>query len=143
MFIQQMTANKAKVKTILPFKHCISLTNTFNLVLLFSLQHLFKLFIFPICHDHKKVFIAVIIQRMIIPTSSGVMFTVDPITSKRNVTSINASYGLGEAIVSGIVNPDNYTVINEAIISKKISIKNKAIYALKSGGTEEKKLNMN
>ncbi len=60
--------------------------------------------------DHRKVHIAVIIQRMVFSTASGVMFTADPTTSNRKVVSIDASYGLGESLVSGFVNPDNYKV---------------------------------
>jgi pyruvate,water dikinase len=54
--------------------------------------------------------------------------------------SIDASFGLGEALVSGIVNADNYKVSNDKIIDKKISAKKLAIYALKDGGTEEQKI---
>src|SRR5215469_15441308 len=56
--------------------------------------------------DHKKVWLAVVIQKMIFPDASGIMFTADPISSNRKVLSIDASFGLGEALVSGIVNPD-------------------------------------
>jgi rifampicin phosphotransferase len=90
--------------------------------------------------DHRKVFLAVIIQRMVIPKSSGIMFTADPVTSNRKVTSIDASYGLGEAVVSGLVNPDIYKVRDRAIINKNIAAKNIAIYALEDGGTEERKI---
>ena len=90
--------------------------------------------------DHRKVFLAVVIQRMVIPKSSGIMFTADPITSNRKVISIDASYGLGEALVSGLVNPDIYKVQERAIINKNIATKNIAIYALEDGGTEERKI---
>ncbi|MCD4657728.1 MAG: phosphoenolpyruvate synthase, partial [Planctomycetes bacterium] len=90
--------------------------------------------------DHREVFLAVVIQRMVIPKSSGIMFTADPVTSNRKVISIDASYGLGEALVSGLVNPDIYKVRERAIINKNIAIKNIAIYALEDGGTEERKI---
>ena len=90
--------------------------------------------------DHRKVFLAVVIQRMVIPKSSGIMFTADPITSNRKVISIDASYGLGEALVSGLVNPDIYKVRERAIINKNIATKNIAIYALEDGGTEKRKI---
>ncbi len=90
--------------------------------------------------DHRKVFLAVVIQRMVIPKSSGIMFTADPVTSNRKVISIDASYGLGEALVSGLVNPDIYKVQERAIINKNIATKNIAIYALEDGGTEERKI---
>ncbi|MBI9109340.1 MAG: phosphoenolpyruvate synthase [Spirochaetales bacterium] len=90
--------------------------------------------------DHAKVFLAVVIQPMLIPESSGIMFTADPLTSNRKVLSIDASYGLGEAIVSGLVSPDIYKVRGNKIINKKIAAKNIAIYALEDGGIEERKI---
>ncbi|KAA3661145.1 MAG: phosphoenolpyruvate synthase [Chloroflexi bacterium] len=90
--------------------------------------------------DHRKVFLAVVVQRMVIPESSGIMFTADPVTSNRKIVSIDASYGLGEALVSGLVNSDNYKVQAGEIISKTIGKKNHAIYTLKNGGTEEREI---
>ncbi len=90
--------------------------------------------------DHRKVQLAVVIQRMVFPQAAGILFTADPITSNRKVTSIDASFGLGEALVSGLVNADNYKVRDGRIVDKKISTKKLAIYALKEGGTEEKRL---
>ena len=73
--------------------------------------------------DHFKVGIAVPVQRMVQSESSGVMFTVEPVTSATNQIVIEAIYGLGEAIVSGEENPDLYVVDKEElrIISKKLS----------------------
>ncbi len=68
------------------------------------------------------------------------MFTADPVTSNRKVLSIDASFGLGEALVSGLVNADIYKVREGRIVDKKISTKKIAIYALKEGGTEEKEI---
>lgn len=90
--------------------------------------------------DHQRVRISVVIQKMVFPEAAGIMFTADPITGNRKVTSIDASFGLGEALVSGLVNADNYKVRNGKIINKKISTKEIAIYALKEGGTVEKKI---
>ncbi len=90
--------------------------------------------------DHRKVYLSVVIQKMVFPQASGIMFTADPITSNRKVTSIDASFGLGEALVSGLVNPDIYKAREGRILDKKISTKKLAIYALKEGGTEEKKI---
>lgn len=90
--------------------------------------------------DHKKVFLSVVIQKMVFPEAAGIMFTADPITINRKVTSIDASFGLGEALVSGLVNADNYKVRDGRIIDKKISTKKLAIYALKEGGTVEKEV---
>jgi len=61
------------------------------------------------------------------------MFTADPITSNRKVASIDAGFGLGEALVSGLVNPDIYKVRDGRIVDKKIATKKLAIYALKEG----------
>src|SRR3989440_1273307 len=90
--------------------------------------------------DHKKVHLSVVIQKMVYPEAAGIMFTADPITSNRKVLSIDASFGLGEALVSGLVNADIYKVRNGKIIEKKISTKKLAIYALKDGGTKEQEI---
>lgn len=87
--------------------------------------------------DHDKVFLSVVVQRMVFPQASGIMFTADPISSNRRVISIDASFGLGEALVSGLVNADIYKVREGKILDKKISTKKLAIYGLKEGGTKE------
>ena len=88
--------------------------------------------------DHRKVHLSVVVQRMVFPQAAGIMFTADPVTSNRKVLSIDASFGLGEALVSGLVNADIYKVREGRIVDKKISTKKLAIYALEKGGTEEK-----
>ena len=90
--------------------------------------------------DHRKVYLSVVVQKMIFPQAAGILFTADPVTSNRKVLSIDASFGLGEAMVSGLVNADNYKVRNGKIIDKKISTKKLAIYALKDGGTKEQEI---
>lgn len=90
--------------------------------------------------DHRKVYLSVIVQKMVFPQAAGILFTADPVTSNRKVLSIDASFGLGEAIVSGLVNADNYKVRNGKVIDKKISSKKLAIYALKDGGTTEQEI---
>ncbi|HTD40598.1 MAG TPA: PEP/pyruvate-binding domain-containing protein, partial [Mucilaginibacter sp.] len=87
--------------------------------------------------DHRKVQLAVVVQQMVFPQAAGILFTADPVTANRKVLSIDASFGLGEAMVSGLVNADNYKVCNGKIIDKKVSTKKLAIYALKDGGTKE------
>ena len=87
--------------------------------------------------NHRSVHLSVVVQKMVFPEVSGILFTADPVTSNRKVLSIDASFGLGEALVSGLVNADNYKVLSGKIIDKKISTKNLAIYALKDGGTKE------
>lgn len=54
--------------------------------------------------------LSVVVQRMILPEISGIAFTADPVSGDRNVCSVDASWGLGEALVSGIVEPDLYRV---------------------------------
>jgi len=90
--------------------------------------------------DHCNVHLSVVIQKMVFPQAAGILFTADPVTSNRKVLSIDAGFGLGEALVSGLVNADNYKVRNGKIIDKKISIKKAAIYALKEGGTKEQEI---
>ena len=90
--------------------------------------------------DHRKVDLSVVVQKMVFPQVAGILFTADPVTSNRKVSSIDASFGLGEAMVSGLVNPDIYKVRNGKIIDKKISAKKLAIYALKDGGTNEQEI---
>ncbi len=87
--------------------------------------------------NHRKVHLAVVVQKMVFPKAAGILFTADPVTNNRKTLSIDASFGLGEAMVSGLVNPDIYKVENKKIIDKKISAKRLAIYALKDGGTKE------
>ncbi|QYF80974.1 phosphoenolpyruvate synthase [Brevibacterium sp. PAMC21349] len=90
--------------------------------------------------DHREVYLSVVIQRMIFPQASGILFTADPVSSNRKVLSIDASFGLGEALVSGLVSADNYKVQEGRIVEKKISTKKLAIYARKEGGTVEKEI---
>lgn len=90
--------------------------------------------------DHRDVYQSVIIQRMIFPQVAGVLFTADPVTSNRKVLSIDASLGLGESLVSGLVNADNYKVVNNRLVDKKISVKDIGVYAAENGGTEARKI---
>ena len=73
--------------------------------------------------DHFKVGIAVPVQAMVQSEASGVLFTVEPLTSDKTKILIEAIYGLGEAIVSGDVTPDQYLLSKEGfqIIDKRIS----------------------
>ncbi|MCR3921463.1 MAG: phosphoenolpyruvate synthase [Firmicutes bacterium] len=86
--------------------------------------------------DHRRVQLSVVVQRMVFPQVAGILFTADPVTFNRKVLSIDASFGLGEALVAGMVNADVYKVQNGKVINKKISTKKLAIYALKDGGTK-------
>ena len=90
--------------------------------------------------DHSQVYLSVIVQRMVFPQASGILFTADPITSNRKLLSIDASFGLGEALVSGLVSADCYKVQEEEIVDKMIATKKLAIYGLKEGGTETQQI---
>ncbi|OQR57016.1 phosphoenolpyruvate synthase [Bacillus sp. CDB3] len=90
--------------------------------------------------EHSQVSICVVVQRMVFPQASGILFTADPITSNRKVLSIDASFGLGEALVSGLVSADNYKVKEGEIAGKMIATKKLAIYGRKEGGTETKQI---
>src|SRR6476620_6561469 len=86
--------------------------------------------------DHSQVYLSVIVQRMVFPQASGILFTADPITSNRKLLSIDASFGLGEALVSGLVSADCYKVQEGEIVDKRITTKKMAIYGREEGGTE-------
>ncbi|RJS52869.1 phosphoenolpyruvate synthase [Bacillus subtilis] len=90
--------------------------------------------------DHSQVYLSVIVQRMVFPQASGILFTADPITSSRKVLSIDAGFGLGEALVSGLVSADCYKVQDGQIIDKRIATKKLAIYGRKEGGTETQQI---
>src|SRR5262245_60538194 len=89
------------------------------------------------CIGCRMASITVAIQRMVFPQAAGILFTADPITSNRKVSSIDASFGLGEVVVSGVVNSDTYRVRDGAIVDKKISAKKLMVVPVKSGGTIE------
>jgi len=90
--------------------------------------------------DHREVYLSIVVQQMISPDISGIMFTADPVNGNRTVVSIDASFGLGEALVSGMVSADLYKVKNNTILHKKVSQKKLAIYSLPDGGTVTKEL---
>ena len=87
--------------------------------------------------DQRKVHMAVVVQQMVFPQAAGVLFTADPVTSNRKVASVEAVFGLGEALVSGRVNADAYQVSESEIIAKTIATKRLAIHASPVGGTQE------
>lgn len=88
--------------------------------------------------DHHRVEMAVVVQRMVFPQVAGILFTADPITSNRKVSSIDASFGLGEALVSGLVNADTYRVRDGAILDKQVSTKTLEVVRVQGGGTHER-----
>jgi rifampicin phosphotransferase len=86
--------------------------------------------------DNGKVHMAVVVQRMVFPQAAGVLFTADPVTSNRKVVSVEASFGLGEAVVSGLVNADVYKVRDGEVVAKAVATKKLAIHASPVGGTQ-------
>ena len=72
----------------------------------------------------------------------GVMFTANPITGSRNETVIDASPGLGEAVVSGAVNPDHFVVnsVDHRIVTRRLGDKRMMITSRPGGGTERHEL---
>ena len=67
--------------------------------------------------DDRNVLMAVVVQQMVSPTAAGVMFTADPVTSNRKVATVEAVRGLGEALVSGLVNADVYAVRDDVLVT--------------------------
>ena len=87
--------------------------------------------------EHRKVHMAVVVQQMVFPKAAGVLFTADPVTSNRKVASVEAGFGLGEALVSGLVNADRYTVRDGEVLAKAVATKRLALHASPAGGTQE------
>jgi len=88
---------------------------------------------------HFKVGIAVPVQRMVQSEASGVLFTLEPVSSDTSKIAIEAVYGLGEAIVSGDVTPDTYIVDKErlSIVSKKIAKQEWKVVRDEKGSSED------
>jgi len=86
---------------------------------------------------HKGISLAVVVQEMVQSETSGVLFTANPLTGLRSEAVVDATYGLGEALVSGLVEPDHYIVDQAAgrIIVKTLGRKEVAIRGNREGGT--------
>ncbi len=89
--------------------------------------------------EQRDVRLAVVVQHMVEPHVSGILFTAEPVTGNRAIISINASFGLGEALVSGLVSPDVYQVDKrrKEITLWQIADKHLLIHALPQGGIEQ------
>ncbi|MGW3570013.1 rifamycin-inactivating phosphotransferase [Streptomyces sp. NPDC000941] len=87
--------------------------------------------------DHRTVHMAVVVQQMVFPDAAGILFTADPVTGNRKVATVDAGFGLGEALVSGLVNPDVFKVRDGEVVAKAIAAKQRAVHALPAGGTRE------
>jgi pyruvate,water dikinase len=86
---------------------------------------------------HDQVSLAVVVQQMVPSQVSGVLFTANPLTGLRSETVIDAAFGLGEALVSGLVEPDHYVVDAPAgrIRAKTLGAKALSIRSESGGGT--------
>lgn len=87
--------------------------------------------------DHRTVHMAVVVQQMVVPHAAGILFTADPVTGNRKVATVDAGFGLGEALVSGLVDPDVFTVRHGEVVARAIATKQRAVHALPAGGTQE------
>ena len=84
--------------------------------------------------------VAVVVQRMIEPDCAGVMFTKNPLTGARERV-VEAAWGLGEAVVAGLVVPDNYTLDAEGLLLRRmVGLKDIALRSSPDGGTIEEAL---
>ncbi len=88
--------------------------------------------------DQRVVSLAVVVQRMVEPEVAGVLFTANPLTGHRRQAVIDASPGLGEAVVSGAVNPDHFVVntVSCEILERHLGDKRVAIRVAPGGGTQ-------
>ncbi|MEU6710281.1 PEP/pyruvate-binding domain-containing protein [Nonomuraea sp. NPDC046802] len=86
--------------------------------------------------DHASVRLAVVVQVMVDAQVAGVMFTANPVTGRRRESVIDASPGLGEAVVSGAVNPDRFIVYDGEILERHQGDKRILIRPRPGGGTE-------
>jgi rifampicin phosphotransferase len=88
--------------------------------------------------DPRTVRLAVAVQEMVEATVAGVLFTADPLTGRRRQAVIDAGPGLGEAIVSGAVNPDHFVVDTATgeIVERRLGDKRVAVRAAAGGGTQ-------
>jgi phosphohistidine swiveling domain-containing protein len=87
--------------------------------------------------SHREVALAVVVQRLVHAEVSGVLFTANPVTNRRREAVIEASPGLGEAVVSGAVNPDRFVVGLDAgeVRERRLGDKRLVIRPVASGGT--------
>ncbi|MET9211448.1 MULTISPECIES: rifamycin-inactivating phosphotransferase [unclassified Nocardia] len=83
---------------------------------------------------------AVVVQRMVFPRASGILVTADPVTSDRTVACIDAGFGLGEALVSGLVDADIYRVRDDAVTERTIATKKLAVEPAPEGGTRVREI---
>ncbi len=88
--------------------------------------------------DHFKVGLAAIVQRMVQSDTSGVMFTIDPVTNQKNRILIEAIHGLGELIVQGAVTPDRYLVDKDSLKVLEKEIVEQKVQLIKVGSLNKR-----
>lgn len=88
--------------------------------------------------DHRSVHLAVVVQQMVDVAVAGILFTANPLTGRRKQAVIDANPGLGEAVVSGAVNPDHFVVntITGEVLERHLGDKRVLIQAIAGGGTQ-------
>src|SRR6266700_3254019 len=91
---------------------------------------------------HRKARMAVAVQQMLFPQAAGVLFTAGPVTSSRRVAFVDASFGLGEALVSGLVNADVFKVRDGEVVAKAVAATQRAVHASPAGGTQEQPIDL-
>jgi pyruvate,water dikinase len=91
---------------------------------------------------HRTVKLSVVVQRMIDPDVSGILFTADPISGHRRIASIDAGFGLGEALVSGLITPDVYRIDRRSgdVLLARPGDQAFAIRSVPGGGTQREPL---
>jgi len=88
--------------------------------------------------SQQEISLAVVVQRMVPSEASGVLFSANPLSGKRDETVIDATLGLGEALVSGMVEPDHYVVdaAHGRILKKTLGAKALSVRGVSGGGTQ-------
>ncbi|MEZ5262864.1 MAG: PEP/pyruvate-binding domain-containing protein [Acidimicrobiales bacterium] len=85
--------------------------------------------------DQRAVGVAVIVQRLVVAQAAGVLFTADPVSSNRAVVAIEAAFGLGEAVVGGLVDADRFVVRGGRVLARTVAAKELAVEPAPAGGT--------
>jgi pyruvate,water dikinase len=85
--------------------------------------------------EHDKVFISVGVQKMVNSRAAGVMFSINPVTGDRTEIVIEGNFGLGETVVSGAVNPDDFIIDKESLKIKERRLARKTIQYLRDPST--------
>ncbi|GAA3213176.1 PEP/pyruvate-binding domain-containing protein [Nonomuraea helvata] len=86
---------------------------------------------------HDEVALAVVVQELVDAEAAGVLFTANPVTGARDESVINASWGLGEAVVGGQVTPDTVVVSGGAVIQSQVGDKTVMTVRTSDGTREE------